>query len=49
MALWDAGFNPRAREERENRYFAITIFAHSFNPRAREEREKSAYTDYALT
>ncbi len=35
------GFNPRAREEREDAPPPIYISPCCFNPRAREEREKA--------
>jgi len=33
-------FNPRARDERENRSLALLLAYPCFNPRARDEREK---------
>ena len=33
-------FNPRAREERDNKFFVDIVLFKNFNPRAREERDR---------
>ncbi len=37
----DFGFNPRAREERDDPRWRLKFGSHSFNPRAREERDRT--------